>query len=177
MSEKLKAWNKPIHPKTNAQDFRTPAYLIHFLKERFGSNFVDAAFNPNEDNATSKTFDLWGAEAPDSWIYINPPWDTPNVIKFVAQARKWANQGYRVVFLLPVKLTERKWVDQVNPHLDHIIILGGRINFEGPNTVKAGTTRWGCFFGIMDETANYSSIKTFESLTLADLKRNYAACL
>ena len=104
------------------------------------------------DNAKREPHrDIFSAEPiPDnSLIFINPPWDSPTVEKFVTMAyrRVLENPSVQVVFLLPNKLTEVRWVGGINDAFNHLIFLGGRVDFSGPHSVKGGASRWGCFLG------------------------------
>lgn len=151
---KAEAFNQWKHPKTSENDYRTPEFIINWLKAKHGPAMYDCAFNEDHSNALGRPFDLWGEKTPavGHWLFINPPWDTPTVRKFVERARYWADRGWIVCFLLPNKLTEVTWMEHINQEFNHLIFLGGRLDFSGPHSVKKGTSRWGTFVGIMDQT-------------------------
>ena len=65
----------------------------------------------------------------------------------MAYRRVLENPSVQVVFLLPNKLTEVRWVGGINDAFNHLIFLGGRVDFSGPHSVKGGASRWGCFLG------------------------------
>ena len=158
------------HPNTTQDDFRTPAYILRSIERITTSNIThDGACS--EENAVAQPFDLFGEDyLPDgALLFVNPPWDTPNVEAFVKAASALMTKTNSCVFLLPNKLSEVRWVNEINDHFDQIIMLGGRVNFEGPHTVKQGATRWGCFLGFIRTPRNTAPC-TFNSITLRWMK-------
>ena len=144
------AFVKAYHPKTREDDFRTPEYILRYI-ERWSARAITHDGACSSDNAKREPIDIFSGEAiPDnSLIFINPPWDSPTVEKFVGMAyrRVLENPSVHVVFLLPNKLTEVRWVEGINDAFNHVIFLGGRVDFSGPHSVKGGASRWGCFLG------------------------------
>ena len=167
-------YNRQNHPNSDKDNFWTPMYIIYWLKDKFGDYMYDAACD--EHNKKGQYIDIFKEPIPHddmSWIYINPPFDMASVFEFVIHAARWADAGWPIVMLLPNKLCSRGYVTQVNNRLDHIIYLGGRINFEGPYACKGGASMNGCFVGIMDRSAFDGSMTTTTSIALADIKRRY----
>ena len=142
-----------LHPGTNEDDYRTPAYLVRYIASKRPITH-DGACTP--ENALGEPYDVFqgatsvgarsGCLPPNSHLFVNPPWDTPSVVLFVSAAAECLRRspGSRCTFLLPNKLCEVAWVREVLPFFDEITFLGGRVNFEGPNAVKGGASRWGC---------------------------------
>ena len=160
------------HPKTGQDDFRTPAYVLRGIEALTSSSIThDGACS--EDNALAEPFNVFGEDPlpDDSLLFINPPWDTPNVEAFGKAASALMTSRNSCVFLLPNKLSEVRWVNEINSHFSRIIMLGGRIDFSGPHSVKAGASRWGCFLGILGHGEC-----VFDSVTLRWMK-GLPACL
>ena len=113
------------HEHTDKDDFRTPPYLVKYIESTFGSITHDGACS--EENKLAVPFNLFGLdELPDnSMLYINPPFSTPLVKEFVSAAvRKLNNsQGSTCVFLLPNKLSEVTWCNEINKHFSKIIFF------------------------------------------------------
>ena len=154
------------HPKTGQDDFRTPAYVLRGIEALTSSSIThDGACS--EDNALAEPFNVFGEDPlpDDSLLFINPPWDTPNVEAVVKAASALMTSRNSCVFLLPNKLSEVRWVNEINSHFSRIIMLGGRIDFSGPHSVKAGASRWGCFLGILGHGEC-----VFDSVTLRWMK-------
>ena len=154
------------HPKTGENDFRTPAYVLRGIEALTTSNIThDGACT--DENALAQPFDVFSDEdLPEgSLLFINPPWDTPSVEAFVKAASALMTTRNQCVFLLPNKLSEVRCVNEINSHFSHIIMLGGRIDFSGPHSVKPGATRWGCFLGILGQGEC-----VFDSVTLRWMK-------
>jgi len=158
MNRKIEAFNTWKHRNTTKDDFRTPDYILNYVDHLMGRKIThDGACVSN--NAVAEPFDLFGDKPlPDrSLLFVNPPWDTPNVKKFVKTAYSKTNTSSDCVFLLPNKMCEVSWVEEVNHLFDMIIMLGGRVNFSGPHSVKQGASRWGTFVGIMKNQRDYNS--------------------
>ena len=171
--EQGRAYTNRRHEHTNKDDFRTPSYLIKWLKVKFGEGLRDAACTPGLNNK-GEPINIFGFHllAEGEWIYINPPFDTPTIVKFAQSARLRADEGSTVVMLLPNKLCQVGFVNGVNNHFDEVITLGGRINFESPYAVAGGTCMNGCFLGIMRQKRNDHTI--LKNINLSEIKRwNY----
>jgi len=164
-----KAFMQGHHPKTKEDDFRTPNYILKWVEETYGKITHDGACS--KDNAVSKAFDLFGNDnlTKGDVLFINPPWNTEEVIKFVEAAAKQVKNGAIVVFLLPNKITEVSWVEQVDPWFAEVTILGGRVDFSGPHSVKGGASRWGCIIATIGEHTHTHSI--WSQVTLKELKK------
>lgn len=165
-----------LNEHNQKDDFRTPMYIINWLKSRYGYNLLDAACS--EENKKGEYINIFKKPAqyeifsPDTWIYINPPFDMKNVIKFTQAAAQWASKGWPVVMLLPNKLCSKSYCEKVNIHFDEIICLGGRINFDSPYSVKGGTSMNGCFLGIMcGDVTEKNEYPVVKSLTLSEIKK------
>ena len=135
------------HEHNDKDDFRTPMYLINWLKSKFGDLLRDGACS--EENKKGEPINVFDFNliSKNEWIYVNPPFDTPSIIKFV-EACSLIKSNDRV-FLLPNKLCQKSFCINVNKHFDEIHMLGGRIDFVSPYAVKGGTSMNGCFIGVM----------------------------
>ena len=171
-SNKLNAWKKGIFERTHQEDFRTPQYIIHFLKSKYGSKFYDACYNQNFDNCLSKPY-IPKLTIPnkDEWVYFNPPFHSDKIHYFIDLAQELKKNGITSIFLLPNKLCQVGFVNKINLHFNEIIFLGGRINFISKYSVKGGTSRNGCFIGII--LPNKSEFQSFTSINLSELKKNF----
>ena len=184
MSEKkIKAFNAP---SCGLDDFRTPAYLLDFIRLRWGLDY-DAACTPNVNNVVPKTLRLeeeWPKKKWPTTIYSNPPFDTKSIIKWIHKGYDWVNKdgedkkskrNERIhVMLIPNKLTvvelQKECTIGVNPMWNDIIFLGGRINFEGPNVVKGGASRNGCVlliqrsYGVLRNSMEFIPLSRIKSI-------------
>lgn len=172
MTPRADGFNKWIHPKTNEDDYRTPPFVLDYISHMMDREIThDGACSP--DNAVGTAFDLFSDDPlPEgSLLYVNPPWDTPNVKRFVESAFNKVNESSECVFLLPNKLSEVGWVEDVNWRFREIIMLGGRLDFSGPHSVKKGASRWGTFLGVMKTTIGDLYHPTrFRSIRIKHLK-------
>jgi len=163
-------------------DYRTPQYVLDWISEYIGEITHDGACNElmlsrsgiwsPEPNSVATPIDIVNLERDlykPMHVFINPPWDTFTVCKLVHRAALIHNveNTMTFTFLLPNKLCNKAWVEQVLPYLDHIIFLGGRINFEGPNAAPAAKSRHGCFLGIIDSKRN----RRYHGFTVKKIKQ------
>lgn len=168
---RAKAFVLGYHPNTTQDDFRTPDYLLHFVQKTFGKISRDGACS--DENGVAPPIDLFSDERMKQGevLFVNPPWSTPEVVRFVDAAVHQSRCGATVVFLLPNKLCEVAWVNNVNGFFENLIMLGGRVDFSGPYSVKKGTTRFGTFLGVLGK--HNENIPAMESITLRELKATY----
>ena len=161
-----------IHERTHEEDFRTPKYLVEYMKHRFGEKFYDACYNQNFDNCLERPY-IPNITIPnnDEWVYFNPPFHSDKIHYFIDLAVELKKIGITSVFLLPNKLCQVAFVERINPHFSKIIFLGGRINFISEYSVKGGSSRNGCFIGLI--TPGKISFRTFEYTTLKEIKAVY----
>lgn len=163
-------------------DYRTPQYVLDWISQYICEITHDGACNElmlsrsgiwsPEPNSVATPIDICSLELDlikPMHVFINPPWDTPTILKLVHRAAylNMVDDTMTFTFLLPNKLCNKAWVEQVYPHLQQIIFLGGRINFEGPNAAPAAKSRHGCFLGIIDGLAN----KQIEAITVKKMKQ------
>tara|TARA_Y100000004_G_C8953744_1_gene429799 strand:- start:100 stop:750 length:651 start_codon:yes stop_codon:yes gene_type:complete len=171
-----RAWHykaRMTHEHNPKDDFRTPDYLIWYLKKQFGSNLLDAACT--EENALGDFVNIFVEDdlipfdyTNNGWIYINPPFDMKSIVAFVKQSYKWFLNGWRVVLLLPNKLCSKTFVTQLNHHFAGIVLLGGRIDFDSPYATKGGTSMNGCFLAILGDTPT-----KITNLALSQIKSDF----
>jgi len=167
-------FNKWVHPNTAEDDYRTPEFVLRYVSDMVGRSIThDGACSP--ENAVASSFDLFSNEQlpEDSLLFVNPPWDTPNVKRFVEAAHRKTPESSDCVFLLPNKLSEVGWVLDVNWRFREIIMLGGRLDFSGPHSVKKGASRWGTFLGVMKSFGNPDHETVFRSIRIKTLKEEY----
>mgnify|MGYP003139693769 CR=1 FL=1 len=173
MMEQAAAFINRRHEHNDKDDFRTPMYLINWMKSNFGDGLRDGACSEeNKKGDPINVFDFHIIEA-EEWIYVNPPFDTSSIIKFV-EACSLIESNDRV-FLLPNKLCQKSFCLNINKHFDEIHMLGGRIDFESPYAVKGGTSMNGCFLGVMRSDIKLKNENpVVYSHTLADLKKRFS---
>lgn len=171
MNKKAINFNKWIHPKTLKSDYRTPDFVLNYIEKSWNCKIThDGACNA--ENAVAEPFNLFNTEVlpKKSILFVNPPWDTKSV-KIFTEAAVWhykKSPWSKIVFLLPNKLSEVGWVDEINNRFVKIIMLGGRLNFSGPNSVKQGSSRWGSFLGVIGH--NRYNKTYFDSINISKLK-------
>ena len=108
MNQKEAFLRRKDHPNNPKDDFRTPDYLMNYLKNLFGDRIRDGACSI--ENAKGEPIDVFNPEiAEHEWVFINPPFDTPTIIDFV-QASLEISTSNVVVFLLPNKLCQKSFV-------------------------------------------------------------------
>tara|TARA_Y100000004_G_C8896584_1_gene404443 strand:- start:644 stop:1180 length:537 start_codon:yes stop_codon:yes gene_type:complete len=166
---------KRNHEHNDKDDFRTPMYLINWLKDKFGEGLRDGACTIGVNNK-GEPINVFSPDSiePEEWIYVNPPFDMKNVLMFVKACAKLSNDN-DVVMLLPNKLCSKAYVLNVNHHFDEIIMLGGRICFESPYAVTGGSSMNGCFIGIMySDVRKMNEYPVVKSITLSKIKEDYA---
>ncbi len=173
MGEKQRAFlSRKTHKHNDKDDFRTPDYIIRWLKSQFGEGLRDGACTPNVNNkgVPIDLFDPYSRLSYAEWVYVNPPFDMKNVVMFVEACAR-ISAGNDVVMLLPNKLCSKSYCLKVNHHFDEIIMLGGRIDFESPYAAKGGTSMNGCFVGIMyADIMKKTEYPIVKCVTLAELK-------
>ena len=167
------------HEHNDKDDFRTPMYIINWIKSMFGDQLRDGACSEeNKKGQPINVFDLDSIKLieENEFIFINPPFDTESIIKFVEACSKI--EEYDRVFLLPNKLCQKSFCVNVNHHFDEIHMLGGRINFESPFSTPGGTSMNGCFLGIMrSNIMKKNEYPIVYSQTLSDLKNRFSVIL
>tara|TARA_R110000823_G_scaffold65603_1_gene153849 strand:+ start:375 stop:899 length:525 start_codon:yes stop_codon:yes gene_type:complete len=161
------------HEHNDKDDFRTPMYIINWLKSKFGDLLRDGACS--EENKKGEPINVFDFNliSKNEWIYVNPPFDTPSIIKFV-EACSLIESNDRV-FLLPNKLCQKSFCLNVNKHFDEIHMLGGRIDFLSPYAVKGGASMNGCFIGVMKSNEDKKNERPVVYChTLSDLKKRFS---
>tara|TARA_R100000808_G_C2126371_1_gene136547 strand:+ start:473 stop:1054 length:582 start_codon:yes stop_codon:yes gene_type:complete len=181
--KKLAGFNAP---SCELDDFRTPEYLLKFIRMRWGLHY-DAACIEGVNNVVPKCLrleDEWPKKRWPTTIYSNPPFDTDSIIKWIQKGHDWVNKvaeekkykrNERIhVMLIPNKLTVVGLQDEctigTQPIWNDTIFLGGRICFEGPNIVKGGSSRNGCVlliqrsFGVLNHTVEFIPLKRIKAI-------------
>jgi len=177
MSKKAEAFIKrKNHSHNDKDDFRTPMYIINWIKSIFGNQLRDGACSEvNKKGEPIDVFDLDSIKLleDDEFIFINPPFDTPNILKFVAACSEIKSND--CVFLLPNKLCQKSFCVNVNNNFDEIHLLGGRINFESPYSSPGGTSMNGCFLGVIrSDKSKKNESPIVYSHTLSALKNEFS---
>lgn len=174
MNNKTKAFITGIHERTHEEDFRTPEYIVKWLKYNFGEDFYDACYNENYDNALSTPY-IPGKTEPNQgeWVYFNPPFHSNKIPYFIELAKELQLKNIMSVFLLPNKLCQVGFVNNVNRSFDEIIFLGGRINFDSIYSTPGGTSKNGCFIGIVKPLSKIKHYATYRSINLSQIKKAF----
>lgn len=181
-------WGAVMGLQHDPDDYRTPQYVLDWIEHYICEITHDGACNELMlsrsgiwsplPNSVATPIDIMQLLLPSmlrvaepSHVFINPPWDTPTILELVhaASILNEVDETMTFTFLLPNKLCNKAWVEQVFPHLHTIIFLGGRINFEGPNAAPAAKTRHGCFLGIIDRC---SQVPQVSAITIKQMKRD-----
>ncbi len=142
-------------PNSAKNDFRTPEAVFKALNERFGPFTLDAA--ASKDNACVDVFyseDDNGLEQPwTGFVFCNPPYvkqwpgigrgDRTTIKDWVQKGLEsvLSGQAQRVVILIPNYSSVAYWHDDIFPHISHLVIVKGRIDFTGPHIRVSGASR------------------------------------
>ncbi len=142
--------------KTEKDCYRTPKYMVNWIKMNFLTNVDGCADCQNaihgcyigldQDNEKISDFfkfDMGELEDEIYWnegskskprIFINPPYSNP--LPFIQRAIDLMKQDVFVVMLLPADKST-KWYEEINKNATEVIdIIGGRVNFINPVTGK-----------------------------------------
>jgi len=154
------------HEKTKLNDFRTPEYLMKWIDSRFGPVDYDAACEPGVNNLFSplRLEQVWPI---GSTVYSNPPYDAPSIIKWFNKGLKHVEKGGTHIMLIPNKLCQKSFIESIHPFIQTIVFIGGRVNFEGPNITKGGSSRSGSIILINEP----SGIREWAYINLCELKK------
>lgn len=138
---------------------RTPQALYEALNRRFHFDYDPAASHKNRKQSLgiarwgrpgiySTTTGTWqrdmtnarkhkisprdGLEFPwtDRRVFVNPPYSRGEIRKWTAKMAAEREAAEIIVALLPVRTSDRWWVENVAPYAD-ITYVRGRIKFEG----------------------------------------------
>ena len=173
MNQREAFLNRSSHEHNDKDDFRTPGFVVNWLKSKFGPCLRDGACTI--ENMKGTPINVFGVHLlhPDEWVYVNPPFDTPSILSFIDACVPIASNN-TVVFLLPNKLCQKSFCQNVNHHFDEIYLLGGRLNFESPFSVKGGTSMNGCFIGVIYcDLLKKNERPVIHSLTISELKKEW----
>lgn len=153
-------------------DFRTPNYLLNYIKSLYGKIDYDGACFLDGSNAVAKPLRLEN-KWPNGIIYSNPPFDDLSIIK-------WIKKGYQHsraevnnihIMIIPNKLNHVKIQKEALNLIDKIIFLGGRVDFKSQFSVKGGASRNGSVILIQDY--KLSNNKKFEYKLLSEIKEDF----
>jgi len=151
-------------------DFRTPPYLFEYIKSLCGRVDYDGACFPDGSNALATPLRLEN-EWPNGVIYSNPPFDDDSIIKWIKKGFQHSQraEGNVHIMVIPNKLNHVKIQKQALHLVDHIIFLGGRVNFISEYSTKGGASRNGSVILIQDFNKCQPK-STFEYVLLSNLK-------
>ena len=152
------------HNNTNLSDFRTPEYLMKWIDSTFGPIQFDAACEPGVNNLYSP-LRLEGSWPKGSTVFSNPPYDALSINKWFKKGLKHVESGGKHIMLLPNKLCQKTFIENIHPYIQRIVFLGGRVNFTGPNIVKGGSSRSGCIILINEP----SGIREWGFINICDV--------
>ena len=158
-----------IHPKTNECDFRTPPYLFHFLNLRYGIDY-DAACEDGVNNLAPalRLEDVWPE---GSTVYSNPPYDKESILKWFTKGKWHAAHGGVHIMCLPNKICQTFFTELIDD-FSEVIMLGGRVDFSGPHSVKGGASRQGTMITVQCwDSIEYPT--EVLGVRLSDLKKKY----
>ena len=168
MSEKRAASFVAHHEHSSKDDFRTPAYLFEWIDRKFGPVEYDAACFADGSNALATPLRLEDEWPNHSVIYSNPPFR--DYVKWLDKGRLHALKGGIHILLIPNRLCQVKVVERLSTHLiSEIWCLGGRVNFEGPHSVKGGASRTGTI--ILVQRKSFFSAPLLFAERLSNIKK------
>lgn len=75
----------------------------------------------------------WSEYADGGHVYINPPYSTALLRKFLAKAVETSRRGTPVTALLPAATSTHWWATQVMGPAAHVEFITGRLRFGGPH--------------------------------------------
>ena len=131
-------------------DFRTPSAVFNALSLKFGPFNLDVAasdinhlcqnyFTFNNENDNGLIHNWRGV------VWCNPPYD--NIKEWVQKTIKEVKEGLtqsnceRVLMLIPFYSDISYFHDLILPNINHLVLIRGRVNFEGPFSTAGGASR------------------------------------
>ena len=72
---------------------------------------------------------LAGINREGGLVYVNPPYDSPTLLRVVKHCAQQASQGVEIIALVPAKVDQGWWQDWVIPYASALCFLRGRIKF------------------------------------------------
>ena len=113
---------RPIQPN----DWKTPQDFYNKLDDRFFFDFDPCPFQ--HDMSWNGLHVEWGASN-----FVNPPYTTELLKKFVLKGIDESKKGKLCVFLIPASTDTRLFHDVILPNATDIEFVKGRLKFEGYN--------------------------------------------
>lgn len=133
----------------NKNNYRTPSYVINWVRNRFGygNYWVDGCAESHNavfadfigigglaDNFLDFDLAVLNSDKGRASLFVNPPYSNP--LPFVMRAAELKELGYLVVMLLPSDKTTKWFNLAVKQATEVVDIVGGRINFLHPVTAE-----------------------------------------
>lgn len=120
----------------HSDNWATPPAFLADLEKEFGKMFDPCPFSLTGE------IDFDGLEIEwESVNYINPPYSQKLKEQFVIKAIAESKKGKTCVVLLPVSTSTKLFHDHIQPNINEIRFLKGRLSFIGVNT-KGEYVNW-----------------------------------
>jgi len=121
-----------IHYSSKSNNWATPQPLFDKLSEIFGEFTLDPCATPANAKC-SRFFTEEDDGLAQSWneemVFMNPPYGR-EISKWIQKAYQESFKGADVVCLIPAR-TDTSWWHDFVMHASKIILLRGRVRFEG----------------------------------------------
>jgi phage N-6-adenine-methyltransferase len=154
----------------SSSDHRTPEFVFDYASHRWGPFDLDAA--ASDENALCENyFTIEDNGLMQIWkgtVWLNHPYNNSDnwIMKAIGEVRY--GHADRVVVLAPAR-TSTKWFAQAFKYCSEMVIIQGRLNFEGPNQIENSAAPFGSVFFVFD-TPMKRQPRLFDTLNHFELK-------
>ena len=168
---RIEHWSIPTE-HSQKEDFRTPQYILDYIEAEFGEIELDVACFADGSNAVALPVRLRSAW-PRGHAYANPPFDSDSIRAWWVACHAHASSGKgSATLLIPNKLCQ-VFLNPLLPLANEVIMLGGRVNFEGPYQRVGGTSRQGSVIVRFELGSTDRNPPRLRQVLLRDLKERF----
>ena len=153
--------------KAESESWGTPYDIFNFCEQRYGKHDLDAAAESNWSMVSEYLTKEDDALDPDTqWngnnIWINPPYNSKMITKFVQRVIKEVNENNKcATMLLPAK-TDQLWFQELcYNNATELIFLKGRLKFRSKDpSIKENNAGFPCIIVRFDKKERDNKILT-----------------